>query len=157
METDVEIKNIPETQPFSPEPRLTIASTTLLLTPSIPPEMPQPITATPTSKKRTNQPVSPDAYPSVGKIHEYIKGKVMMHGIEDELLTTKFYDYIELLQRMHKDFKPIICRIGKVLYARAAAEHDKFKQQKTNRDAQGSTTTSFRGELKVLSKRKEKG
>jgi hypothetical protein len=47
--------------------------------------------------------------------------------------------------------------IRKVLHARAAAEHDKFKQQKTNREAQGSTTTSFRGELKVLSKRKAKG
>jgi hypothetical protein len=87
METDVEIENIPETQPFSPEPRLKIVSNTLLLTPSVHPEIRQPITATPTSKKRTNQPDSPDAYPSVLKIHEYIKGKVMMHGIEDEILT----------------------------------------------------------------------
>ena len=112
METDVEIENIPETQPFSPEPRFTIVSNTLLLTPSVHPEIRQPITATPTSKKRTNQPDSPDAYPSVVKIHEYIKGKVMMHGIEDELLTTKFFDYIGLLQRMHKDFKPIVCQFG---------------------------------------------
>jgi hypothetical protein len=46
--------------------------------------------------------------------------------------------------------------IRKVLHARAAAEHDKFNEQKTNCEAQGSTT-SFRGALKVLSKRKEKG
>jgi hypothetical protein len=115
-----------ENQFFSPERRLNAASisaesyllvtpihpeispaSTLPVTPSIHPEIPQPITATPNSKKRTNQPDSPKAYPSVGKIHEYIKGKVMVHGIEDELLTTKFYDYIELLQRMHKDFKPM--------------------------------------------------
>jgi hypothetical protein len=47
--------------------------------------------------------------------------------------------------------------LPKVLHAQAAAEHDKFKEQKTNREAQGSTTTSFRGALKELSKRNEKG
>ena len=46
--------------------------------------------------------------------------------------------------------------ISKVLHARAAAEHDKFKEEKTNREARGSTTSSFRGELKVLSNRKVK-
>jgi hypothetical protein len=46
--------------------------------------------------------------------------------------------------------------ISKVLHARAAAEHDKFKEEKTNREARGSTTSSFRGYLKVLSNRKVK-
>jgi hypothetical protein len=34
--------------------------------------------------------------------------------------------------------------------------NDKFKEEKTNREARGSTTSSFRGELKVLSNRKVK-
>jgi hypothetical protein len=46
--------------------------------------------------------------------------------------------------------------ISKVLHARVATEHDKFKEEKTNREARGSTTSSFRGELKVLSNRKVK-
>jgi hypothetical protein len=38
----------------------------------------------------------------------------------------------------------------KVLHARSAAEHDKFKEQHTNREAKGATASSFRTELKVL-------
>jgi hypothetical protein len=65
METDIEIETETETQPFSPEPRLFCASNTLLVTPSIHPELPQPITASPTSNKRTsNQPDSPSGFPS---------------------------------------------------------------------------------------------
>jgi hypothetical protein len=42
--------------------------------------------------------------------------------------------------------------ILKVLHARSAAEHDKYKEQHTNREAKGATASSFRGELKVLTK-----
>ena len=42
--------------------------------------------------------------------------------------------------------------IRKVLHARSAAEHDKYKEQHTNREAKGATASSFRGELKVLTK-----
>jgi hypothetical protein len=42
--------------------------------------------------------------------------------------------------------------IMKVLHARSAAEHDKYKEQHTNREAKGATASSFRGELKVLTK-----
>jgi hypothetical protein len=42
--------------------------------------------------------------------------------------------------------------IFKVLHARSAAEHDKYKEQHTNREAKGAITSSFRGELKVLTK-----
>jgi hypothetical protein len=157
METDVEIEIEMETQPFSPDHQVTVASSTLLLTPSIHQEIPQPITATPTSKKQsrdvdiemetdvermetetpsiqlepppitsttpntshTNQPVSfqpdsPDAYPSVHKIHEYyVKRKVMEHGIlSHDLLTFNFYEKMKLLQRMHMHFEPIVCQYG---------------------------------------------
>ena len=40
--------------------------------------------------------------------------------------------------------------ILKVLHARSAAEHDKFKEQHTNQEAKGAITSSFHGELKVL-------
>ena len=39
----------------------------------------------------------------------------------------------------------------KVLHARAAAEHNKLKEEKTDRGAKGAVTSSFRGELKVTS------
>jgi hypothetical protein len=42
------------------------------------------------------------------------------------------------------------------LHAQAADEHDKFKEEKTNREARGSTTSSFGGQLKVLSNSKGK-
>jgi hypothetical protein len=42
--------------------------------------------------------------------------------------------------------------ILKVLHARSAAEHEKYKEQHTNREAKGAITSSFRGELKVLTK-----
>ena len=42
--------------------------------------------------------------------------------------------------------------ILKVLHAHAAAEHEKYKEQHTNREAKGATASSFRGELKVLTK-----
>ena len=42
--------------------------------------------------------------------------------------------------------------ILKVLHARSAAEHDKYKEQHTNREAKGAITSSFRTELKVLTK-----
>jgi hypothetical protein len=42
--------------------------------------------------------------------------------------------------------------ILKVLHARSAAEHDKYKEQHTNHEAKGATASSFRGELKVLTK-----
>jgi hypothetical protein len=77
---------------------------------------------------------------------------------DDKSLAVLFLDAAKssaLDEKMKKKIMSALIR--KVLHARAAAEHDKFKQQKTNREAQGSTTTSFRGELKVLSKRKEKG
>jgi hypothetical protein len=116
METDVEIENENEneTQPFSPEPRLFVASNTLLVrTPSIHPETPQPITTTPKSNKRTNQPDSSSGFPSVVTIHEYIKQKVMEHGISHKLFTIKLIDYMKFLQRMHRNlFEPILCRFG---------------------------------------------
>jgi hypothetical protein len=111
METDVEIENQTETQPFAPEPQLTVACNTLLLTPSIHPETPQAITATPT-KRTSNKPDSPSGFPSVVTIHEYIKQKVMQHGISHELLTVKFIEYMKFLQRMHRNFEPIVCRFG---------------------------------------------
>jgi hypothetical protein len=43
--------------------------------------------------------------------------------------------------------------IFKVLHARSAAEHEKYKEQHTNREAKkGATASSFRTELKVLTK-----
>jgi aryl carrier-like protein len=42
--------------------------------------------------------------------------------------------------------------IFKVLHARSAAQHDKFKEQHTNHEAKGAIMSSFRGELKVLTK-----
>jgi hypothetical protein len=40
--------------------------------------------------------------------------------------------------------------IFKVLHARSATEHDKFKEQHTNCEAKGATASSFRTELKVV-------
>jgi hypothetical protein len=77
---------------------------------------------------------------------------------EDKSLAVLFLDAAKSCSLDEKMKKKIMSAlIRKVLHARAAAEHDKFKEQKTNREAQGSTTTSFRGALKVLSKRNEKG
>ena len=45
-------------------------------------------------------------------------------------------------------------KVMKVLHARAAAEHNKLKEDQTNREAKGSISTSLRGELKVLGRRK---
>jgi hypothetical protein len=42
--------------------------------------------------------------------------------------------------------------ILKVLHARSAAEHDKYKEQHTNCEAKGGITSSLRTELKVLTK-----
>jgi hypothetical protein len=42
----------------------------------------------------------------------------------------------------------------KVLHARAAAEHNKLKEQKTNREAKGAVSSTLRGELKVLGKKR---
>jgi hypothetical protein len=42
------------------------------------------------------------------------------------------------------------------VFAKMTDGTNKYEQE-TNHEAQGSTTTSFRGELKVLSKRNEKG
>jgi hypothetical protein len=57
-------------------------------------------------------PDSPDAYLSVNKIHEYIKRKVMQHGISDELLTIKFSAMVKILQCIHRNFEPILCQHG---------------------------------------------
>ena len=42
------------------------------------------------------------------------------------------------------------------VFAKMTDGTNKYEQE-TNHEAKGSTTTSFRGELKVLSKRNEKG
>jgi hypothetical protein len=93
--------------------RLIVVSTT---SPSIQLEPPPPIATTPNKMHSTNQPVfqpdSPDAYPSVEKIHEYIRRKVMQHGISHELLTFKFNEHVKLLQRMYSNFEPIVCQYG---------------------------------------------
>jgi hypothetical protein len=126
-------------------------------------------------------PDSPDFKLPVNVCHEYIKRKVLQHGIGQELLTSNFYDCIEQLQRVIETAakameenesltvlfldaaktssldekwkrKIMSALILKVLHARSAAEHDKYKEQHTNREAKGATASSFRGELKVLTK-----
>ena len=57
-------------------------------------------------------PDSPDFKLPVNVCHEYIKRKVLQHGIGQELLTSKFYDCIEQLQRIHRNFDPIVCQHG---------------------------------------------
>jgi hypothetical protein len=57
-------------------------------------------------------PDSPDFKLPVNVCHEYIKRKVLQHGIGQELLTSKFYDCIEQLQRIHVNFDPIVCQYG---------------------------------------------
>jgi hypothetical protein len=72
---------------------------------------------------------------------------------ENETLTVMFLDAAKtsLLDEKWKR-KIMSALILKVLHARSAAEHDKFKEQHTNREAKGAITSSFRGELKVLTK-----
>jgi hypothetical protein len=72
---------------------------------------------------------------------------------EDKSLAVLFLSAAKssaLDEKMKKTIMSALIR--KVLHAQVAAEHDKFKLQKTNRE---STMTSFRGALKVLSKRNE--
>ena len=57
-------------------------------------------------------PDSPDFKLPVNACHEYIKRKVLQHGIGQELLTSKFHDCIEQLQRIHRNFDPIVCLYG---------------------------------------------
>jgi hypothetical protein len=173
-----------------------------------------------TNAMPTTMPDSPDAVLSVEKIHEYIKGKVKQNGIAQELLTSKFYTYIKLLQRIHMNFDPIVCQFGielknayvypcpnvqqrnhdtcqlvtiRLILKKKGKENDVYcqtcarlarnrlvdvekrrtapdsrvpisylsidelhekmgRQQHTNREAKGAITSSFRGELKVLTK-----
>jgi hypothetical protein len=72
---------------------------------------------------------------------------------ENETLTVLFLDAAKT-SSLDEKWKRKIMRslIMKVLHARSAAEHDKYKEQHTNREAKGAITSSFRGELKVLTK-----
>jgi hypothetical protein len=72
---------------------------------------------------------------------------------ENETLTVMFLDAAKTSSLDEKWKRKIMSAlILKVLHARSAAEHDKYKEQHTNREAKGATASSFRGELKVLTK-----
>jgi hypothetical protein len=72
---------------------------------------------------------------------------------ENETLTVMFLDAAKTSSLSEKWKRKIMSAlIMKVLHARSAAEHDKYKEQHTNREAKGATASSFRGELKVLTK-----
>jgi hypothetical protein len=72
---------------------------------------------------------------------------------ENESLTVLFLDAAKTSSLDEKWKRKIMSAlILKVLHARSAAEHDKYKEQHTNREAKGATASSFRGELKVLTK-----
>jgi hypothetical protein len=72
---------------------------------------------------------------------------------ENETLTVMFLDAAKTSSLSEKWKRKIMSAlILKVLHARSAAEHDKYKEQHTNREAKGATASSFRGELKVLTK-----
>jgi hypothetical protein len=72
---------------------------------------------------------------------------------ENETLTVLFLDAAKTSSLSEKWKRKIMSAlIFKVLHARSAAEHDKYKEQHTNREAKGATASSFRGELKVLTK-----
>jgi hypothetical protein len=72
---------------------------------------------------------------------------------ENESLTVMFLDAAKTSSLSEKWKRKIMSAlILKVLHARSAAEHDKYKEQHTNREAKGATASSFRGELKVLTK-----
>jgi hypothetical protein len=72
---------------------------------------------------------------------------------ENETLAVMFLDAAKTSSLSEKWKKKIMSAlILKVLHARSAAEHDKFKEQHTNREAKGATASSFRTELKVLTK-----
>jgi hypothetical protein len=71
----------------------------------------------------------------------------------NESLTVLFLDAAKTSSLSEKWKRKIMSAlILKVLHARSAAEHDKYKEQHTNREAKGATASSFRGELKVLTK-----
>ena len=72
---------------------------------------------------------------------------------ENETLTVLFLDAAKLSSLDEKWKRKIMSAlIFKVLHAQSAAEHNKFKEQHTNREAKGETASSFRTELKVLTK-----
>jgi hypothetical protein len=71
----------------------------------------------------------------------------------NESLTVLFLDAAKTSSLSEKWKRKIMSAlILKVLHARSAAEHDKYKEQHTNREAKGATASSFRGELKVRTK-----
>jgi hypothetical protein len=57
-------------------------------------------------------PDSPDFKLPVNACHEYIKRNVLQYGIGQEVLTSKFYECINQLQRIHRNFDPIVCQFG---------------------------------------------
>jgi aryl carrier-like protein len=72
---------------------------------------------------------------------------------ENETLTVLFLDAAKTSSLDEKWKRKIMSElVFKVLHARSAAEHNKYKEQHTNREAKGAITSSFRGELKVLTK-----
>jgi hypothetical protein len=72
---------------------------------------------------------------------------------ENESLAVMFLDAAKTSSLDEKWKRKIMSElVFKVLHARSAAEHDKYKEQHTNREAKGATASSFRGELKVLTK-----
>jgi hypothetical protein len=72
---------------------------------------------------------------------------------ENESLTVLFLDAAKTSSLSEKWKRKIIRALTmKVLHARSAAEHEKYKEQHMNREAKGATASSFRTELKVLTK-----